>query len=489
MKRFVLSALIALASFGALAQTRTVPISNLPPAAVPFTGSELFALVQNGITRKGLLSNLTPFLAGALLQETNFLTYGTPGSSDDTPAFNAFIDACAAGPTKQCFMPPGNYNFTSRPNCLHGQINLFGAGIGPTVIYRNYNETDPTRGLFCISSFAANDSSIGNMGIYGKAGTTGGSLISINQPVGPPIGFLHFHDMVLSTTGNCTTEYMLYMNGTLNSVAPIGIRDDNFDNITVFGAKTYSIYGAGLVGFSLMGGGVFPAGCTSSASGDVVFGGTPAVQTTEVMVVNQTIQGQLSFDNTINATILTNSLGSVGGTSVTNSATVDSVSVMAGNIAGACQTNWTNSACVLTTGKFAVSGFTPNNPTGTTSATQVMMGFGGVASITPLISSRAVITVSGDIFNASTIGDGAAFSIRFGTGTPPSNGDAVTGTLCGTTSTKYVASTTAGKGVFSQSCIATGLTPGTPYWIDLGLSNITGGTATVNDVTIIAHGI
>ncbi len=164
---------------------------------------------------------------------------------------------------------------------------------------------------------------------------------------------------------------------------------------------------------------------------------------------------------------------------------------MGTSYSGTIQSNWTNSVGVTTTqlisGARPAISVIPSNPTGTSSATQVMMGLGASASITPAINSQVMIAISGDVFNASAIADGAAFSIRYGTGAAPANGDAQTGTACGALAVKYVAATTAEKAPFSITCIATGLSAGTAYWIDLSLANITGGTAAVNDVTIAAH--
>lgn len=122
------------------------------------------------------------------------------------------------------------------------------------------------------------------------------------------------------------------------------------------------------------------------------------------------------------------------------------------------------------------------SPTGTTSTTGVMMGLAG--AITPRVGGRVLIIVTGVAAN-NTIADGASIQIRYGTGTAPTNGAALTGSTLGLLK-NFVAETAAGKNGFGASYVVTGLTVGTAYWIDLSLKAVTGGTATIFDVDIVA---
>lgn len=137
----------------------------------------------------------------------------------------------------------------------------------------------------------------------------------------------------------------------------------------------------------------------------------------------------------------------------------------------------------VTPGSLIVYQATPADPTGTTDATGKMMGLAG--SITPQATTRICLTISGDILNATAIGDGASVQLRYGTGSAPANGDALTGTAVGG-KVQYVASTTAGKSPFSLTSIITGLTATTAYWLDVGVAAITGGAAAIENVTIAA---
>jgi hypothetical protein len=124
---------------------------------------------------------------------------------------------------------------------------------------------------------------------------------------------------------------------------------------------------------------------------------------------------------------------------------------------------------------------TPGNPSGTASTIGVMMGLAG--GIIPAVRTKALVIISGTIFNPTAIADGGKTQIRYGTGAAPANGDALTGTTAGGL-VQYVAATTAEKTPFSVNAVLSGLTPGTPYWLDLSLAAIVGGTASISDVSI-----
>ena len=126
---------------------------------------------------------------------------------------------------------------------------------------------------------------------------------------------------------------------------------------------------------------------------------------------------------------------------------------------------------------------TPADPTGTADTTGDMMGLAG--SITPRGTGTICITISGSMIQ-STNTDGGKVQIRYGTGAAPANADALTGTAVG--NLVILNMTTAASARLGWSCnaIVTGLTPATAYWIDVGLAAVTGGTASIKDVSISA---
>lgn len=128
----------------------------------------------------------------------------------------------------------------------------------------------------------------------------------------------------------------------------------------------------------------------------------------------------------------------------------------------------------------ATSQATPADPAGTADAVGKMMGLG--ATITPAVTGKVMIVVSGSILN-DTNTDGASVQIRTGTGAAPANGDALTGTARGA-KVSMVNTVAAQRFPFSVNAVVTGLTVGTSVWIDAGVAAITGGTASIKDVSI-----
>jgi hypothetical protein len=140
-------------------------------------------------------------------------------------------------------------------------------------------------------------------------------------------------------------------------------------------------------------------------------------------------------------------------------------------------------AYVLNTSQQTMSSVAAPTGTANTTGDGVMMGLAG--TITPAVSGTVLITISGDITNG-TAGDGGMIHVRTGTGAAPSNAGVLAGTTCGSLQ-KYVSSpTTADKVPFSKTCLVTGAALATPLWLDVSLAAITGGTATIADVDIVA---
>lgn len=114
----------------------------------------------------------------------------------------------------------------------------------------------------------------------------------------------------------------------------------------------------------------------------------------------------------------------------------------------------------------ASAGFTPASPASTTSTSMVMMGL--AMAYTPTQSGIVVVHVTGTGATA-TSSVGFNVGVRYGTGTAPAHGAAVTGTTAGQDITDH------GSGAGSQVGFAfvarlSGLTANTAYWFDLALS-------------------
>ncbi|HEY0106856.1 MAG TPA: hypothetical protein VGB91_12290 [Rhizomicrobium sp.] len=109
---------------------------------------------------------------------------------------------------------------------------------------------------------------------------------------------------------------------------------------------------------------------------------------------------------------------------------------------------------------------------------------GGNCTFTPQHSGKVQITIFGTIVAASgaTAGDGIIHEIYYGTGTAPTNGASIAGTLCtpfsggsGAAQESTLEATPASVAnvnrSFSLSCTAS-LTVGTTYWTDLAAKSV-----------------
>lgn len=142
-------------------------------------------------------------------------------------------------------------------------------------------------------------------------------------------------------------------------------------------------------------------------------------------------------------------------------------------------------AATWQTPTLATSQKTPADPNTTSSLVGVMMGLS--ASITPVLSGKIMIIISGDMDNDSG-DDGAQVQMRTGTGTPPINGAALTGTTQGGLVKMDVVvsggATVVTRVPFSLNAIVTGLTLNTAVWIDISLAAIGAGNARVRDISM-----
>ena len=116
----------------------------------------------------------------------------------------------------------------------------------------------------------------------------------------------------------------------------------------------------------------------------------------------------------------------------------------------------------------------PTFPNSTTLFT--MQGLAG--SFTPVRSGVVELTISGTVTEVSSgaVNLGATWKVSYGTGTAPTSNAALTGTQVGLAQT-FTNPATATPGdvhvPFTIQVIVTGLTLGTPIWIDLAAESIT----------------
>ena len=136
---------------------------------------------------------------------------------------------------------------------------------------------------------------------------------------------------------------------------------------------------------------------------------------------------------------------------------------------------------------YAATKVLSSNPTGTADTVSYkMMGLAGL--FTPQFSGKMHLTAQGNLKNNNAGGGGGAIAVlRYGTGTPPANGDAQAGTAC----SGFAILTQAPSGTFVTptylSCDEHGFTVNTEYWYDVALLSVSAGTASIAQVVMAAH--
>jgi hypothetical protein len=131
----------------------------------------------------------------------------------------------------------------------------------------------------------------------------------------------------------------------------------------------------------------------------------------------------------------------------------------------------------------AITFANPAAPSSTTSTTALMMGLAG--TITPQLSGLIKIFINGNGRNGIAL-DGYITQIRYGTGSAPANGAALTGSAVGGLITGISPANSADVG-FCLIGELSGLTLATAYWIDVSMKSIGGGTASLNNISILAE--
>lgn len=125
--------------------------------------------------------------------------------------------------------------------------------------------------------------------------------------------------------------------------------------------------------------------------------------------------------------------------------------------------------------------FSLGNPTGTASASLVMMGLGATASYTPSRTGHCLLNWNFGATNAGA--NRVTGSANYGTGSAPTNGAASTGTSLSLNSWITVTAMMAACTVPGTATYVAKLTPSTSYWFDLAIGAPDTGTSAVTGVT------
>jgi hypothetical protein len=112
------------------------------------------------------------------------------------------------------------------------------------------------------------------MSILSISGRSGGCLISFVASATDNVTMGLLRNLRLTTTGTSTHDYAVYVDGSLKSADPVGVRVMAMEVCDVFGGLLGSLFIKSTMGFRAIGVNTFPAG---GASGLIVLRGTAAV--------------------------------------------------------------------------------------------------------------------------------------------------------------------------------------------------------------------
>jgi hypothetical protein len=265
-----------------------------------------------------------------LSQYVSVLDFGADptGSVDSATAFsNAIAEEGVV------FIPEGTYIFDSEVT-ITNPVTLIGSGQGSTFLHRNYSPTVDDDGIFNIRD-GGSLISMRDMTLRSLSGQTGGCLLSIVNTNAQAIGQMTFTNMGFTTTGTSTHQYTIYMDGTAKTSAPIGIRGVDMFGCSVFGGGISTILVKGILKFSFVGGGCYPAG--GAAGSNVRFDGVSGVETQSFQFLPADCSCPVSFDR---AKLGIFACGVMG--AVTNTANTENI--YGYGFTGSLQENWGNSA-------------------------------------------------------------------------------------------------------------------------------------------------
>lgn len=425
-------------------------------SAASSSASSASASAATATTQAG---NASTSASNASTSATNAATSATAAAASAIAAGSTLNSTSTTGNT----IGTGNFTFTTQANKNYqmGQpIIAASAANGANYIHGYVNSYSGTTLIITETDNSGSGTHADwNIAVTGTQGPSGGG------------------------TGSVTSTSVVSANGFAGTVA----------NPTTTPAITLS---TSVTAAALAGNGTAISAATTTGSGStVVLSNGPTliapVLGTPASGVATNITGTASGLTAGHVTTNANLTGDV--TSIGNATTISSSVALAGSPTTTTQSSSDNSTKIATTAfvKSAITTAnvyqaTPSNPTGSSSASQIMMGLAG--AITPTGSGNVLIVISGDI-QSGVSPAGCRVQLSYGTGTAPTNGAAVTGTQIGGNIVQNGASQGSAAFPFSVNGIATGLTLSTAYWIDLAVQSTSGGTVAVKNLSISAFEI
>ncbi len=193
---------------------------------------------------------------------TNF--GGKPNESkfDNTPALNAAL----AQQVTNLYVPRGTWHFRTKPNNLTYPLEILGDGFSLSYLVRDYVPKSDQDGLLTIRT---KDCRISRLGVGAGHGTAGGAGIALISDTAAMAGFTIIEDVYVSFDHSApggTWSNALNVDGSANTSTPIGARDIEIRNCSLFASTNAACRISGGVAVSIRGGGLFlraarPADC------------------------------------------------------------------------------------------------------------------------------------------------------------------------------------------------------------------------------------
>ena len=299
----------------------TIEVMVMVPVPLNTVSASGVSFVQSGSTD-------TRTVQAKLEESVSVKDFGAVGDgvTDDAPAFRLAIAA-----SKNIFVPAGNYLIGSNID-INTSATFVGEGVQATYIERGYSPAQDYEGIFAFGD-GSSASGIRNMTLLSKTGQSGGCLISIKPTATGTLGLYRFDNVDLTTTGTSTHDYTIYMDGTAKITAPIGIRGVDFSACNVFGGGISTILVKGVLKFSFVGGGTYPAG--GAAASNVRMDGTASVPTSSFVFLPSDCSCPISFDRAQSGIFGCGLMGAI--TNTGNTAYLTGFGYSA-----SVQSNWTN---------------------------------------------------------------------------------------------------------------------------------------------------
>lgn len=260
---------------------------------------------------------------------------GSCGGSgfDNTPAMDKYNSFINTNGQQRLRLQPCSYFHNTQPASFNPVAPYIeGTGANGTVLMRNYNGT---AGVGFLTMTGASGTVIQNLEVGGNTGTNTGDAIRFNATSSNGASGSYLQNVTIAGFGTDNFQNMVTIDGHLKVTGAIGSRENTWSNVTIFGSATSAINALSAEGFTLHGGGIFPAGGTSAAP--IILSGLTTPMASSNVNINVSIGNDIQLD------FCTDCILRAGAWSNVFNTTNTILSGVAGNVPGTKNANWINS--------------------------------------------------------------------------------------------------------------------------------------------------